>query len=112
MKHTLLLCATLTLAACGGKRDVAVSRMSMTPAVGPISQACLASDRKARSRSLCGCIQSAANRTLTSADQSRAATFYRDPHQAQEIRMSDRGSHEAFWQRYKNYAETAEAYCS
>ncbi|MEX5727490.1 hypothetical protein Ga0609869_000843 [Rhodovulum iodosum] len=78
---------------------------------GPIERACLQSDRSNGSRSLCGCIQDAANLTLTGADQRFAAKFFRDPHQAQVVRQSDNTSHEAFWQRYKRFGTTAEAFC-
>ncbi|RKF17240.1 hypothetical protein D6850_02495 [Roseovarius spongiae] len=79
---------------------------------GPISQACNASDRKARSPELCGCIQAVADQSLSRHDQVRAAGFYRDPHAAQEIRQSDRSSHETFWKAYVNYAKQAERTCS
>ena len=75
-----------------------------------IERACLNSDRGG-DRALCGCIQDAANLTLTSKDQRRAATFFADPHQAQVVRQSDRRSDEAFWQRYKNFGQTAEVFC-
>lgn len=78
---------------------------------GTIEKACLRSDRKAASRSLCGCIQEAANLTLSGSDQRLAAKFFRDPHQAQVIRQSDRSSHEAFWKRYKQFGVTAETFC-
>ncbi len=76
-----------------------------------IERACLNSERSAGNRALCGCIQDAANLTLTSRDQRMAAEFFDDPHRAQEIRQSDRRSHEAFWQRYKNFGQTAEIFC-
>lgn len=79
---------------------------------GPINKACMASDRKARSRSLCGCIQSVANKTLSGSQQRLAVSFYNDPHKAQEVRQSDRDSHEKFWQDYKNYGDTAKRVCS
>lgn len=79
---------------------------------GPIEKACLKSPRDAASSSLCGCIQDAADLVLSSKDQSLAAKFFSDPHKAQEIRQSDRRSHETFWERYKAFGETAEAYCS
>ena len=81
-------------------------------AAGRIERACLQSDRPAASRALCGCIQDAADLTLTNSDQKLAAKFFRDPHKAQEIRQSDRRSHEKFWQRYKNFGATAQAFCS
>jgi len=76
-----------------------------------IERACIKSDRAAGNRSICGCIQDAANLTLTNKDQRLAATFFADPHRAQEIRQSDRRQHESFWQRYKNFGLTAETYC-
>ncbi len=78
---------------------------------GPINKACMASDRKARSRSLCGCIQSVADNTLSPAQQRVAISFYNDPHKAQVMRQSDKASNEAFWQDYKNYGETAQRVC-
>lgn len=79
---------------------------------GPIDSACIRSDRSARSYALCGCIQQVADRTLSRADQRRAANFFKDPHQAQEVRMSKSNADNAFWARYKNFAATAEAYCT
>lgn len=78
---------------------------------GPIESACLRSGRQAANRALCGCIQQVANQTLTRSDQKQAAKFFRDPARAQEIRQSDRRSHEAFWLRYKSFGETAETFC-
>lgn len=78
---------------------------------GPIQRACLASDRKARSSELCGCIQAVADQTLSPADQRLAVGFYADPHRAQEIRQSDRAGHESFWRNYTDYAERAEQTC-
>ena len=76
-----------------------------------IERACLKSDRGQGNRALCGCIQDAANLTLTSRDQRLAATFFADPHRAQEVRRSERRSDEAFWQRYRNFGQTAETFC-
>ncbi|KCV81021.1 hypothetical protein ATO10_14504 [Actibacterium atlanticum] len=78
---------------------------------GTIERACLKADRKAASRSLCGCIQDAADLTLSKGDQKMAASFFSDPHRAQEIRQSDRSSHETFWKRYKQFGQTAQVYC-
>src|SRR5690606_4035064 len=79
---------------------------------GPIDSACVRSDRGARSGSLCGCIQQVANKTLSTADQRRAAAFFRNPDQAQQVRMSRSDADNAFWRRYTSFAGTAEAYCS
>ncbi|MEL7211632.1 MAG: hypothetical protein AAGK92_03150 [Pseudomonadota bacterium] len=78
---------------------------------GPITRACMQSDRKAASRSLCNCIQKAANTHLSRGDQRLAASFFKDPHKAQEIRQSDRRSHETFWKKYRAFGSTAETYC-
>lgn len=78
---------------------------------GMIDRACLTSGRKAANRALCKCIQFVADQSLTRSDQRLAATFFRDPHKAQEIRQSDQGSHEEFWQRYKSFGAKAEAFC-
>ena len=79
---------------------------------GPIDSACIRSDRGAGNRALCGCVQQVANMTLSNADQRRAAGFFRDPHRAQEVRMSKSNADNAFWGRYKRFASTAEAYCA
>ncbi len=78
---------------------------------GTIERACNKSDRQAANRSLCGCIQDAADMTLSGSDQRLAAKFFDDPHMAQEIRQSDRPSHEVFWKRYKEFGATAKTYC-
>lgn len=76
-----------------------------------IKNACLGSDRSGGNYALCGCIQDAANRTLTARDQRLAATFFGDPQRAQEIRQSSRSSYERFWERYRNFGLAAEAFC-
>ncbi|MGR3503620.1 hypothetical protein [Pseudaestuariivita sp.] len=78
---------------------------------GKISRACLQADRKAATRSLCGCIQAVANQSLTRSEQRLAAKFFRDPHMAQEIRQSDLPRNERFWEKYKAFGRTAEAVC-
>lgn len=77
---------------------------------GPIDNACSRSDRGASSQ-LCGCIQQVADQTLSRSDQRRAADFFRDPNEAQEVRASKSSSDDAFWSRYTKFASTAEAYC-
>ena len=117
MKQLILIVLVLTVAACG--RHDRFSGATHTPTVargapmasGPLSQACMASDRKARSRALCGCIQYVANQTLSGSQQRRAVVFYSNPHRAQEIRQSDRAGDEAFWKAYKDYGERARALC-
>lgn len=79
---------------------------------GPIDSACIRSERGAANAPLCGCIQQVADKTLSRADQRRAAGFFRDEDQAQAVRMSKSDADNAFWARYKNFAATAEAYCA
>jgi hypothetical protein len=77
-----------------------------------IERACLSSDRAAGNRTLCGCIQGVANRTLSGNDQRKAAGFFRDPDRAQQVRMSRRESDRAFWERYRAFGDYAEAACA
>ena len=78
---------------------------------GPIERACMASDRGGN-RSLCSCIQQAADATLSGSDQRRAAKFFRDPEAAHATWVSQSKSDDAFWERYKSFGATAEAYCA
>lgn len=114
MKKIVLLCVTLGLTGCGGggDRSSGPARGVQPMASGPISSACLQSDRRARSPALCGCIQAVADRTLSGADQRRAVGFYGDPHSAQVIRQSDRPRDRSFWRSYTDYALEAERVCT
>ncbi len=76
-----------------------------------IERACNASDRRAATPQLCGCIQRVADQMLTGSDQRRAARFFRDPQRAQEVRKSDSPSDDAFWSRWRNYARSAADIC-
>ena len=85
--------------------------MSGVAMAGPIERACMASDRGGN-RSLCGCIQQAADMTLSGGDQRRAAKFFKDPEAAHATWVSQTASDDAFWERYKSFGQTAEAYCA
>ncbi len=116
MKQIIILASVLLLTACGGsnrfeKSDSRTVSRAAPMAVGPISKACMASDRKARSRRLCGCIQWAANKTLSGTQQRRAVKFYRDPQLAQDTRQSDRAGDERFWKAYSDYSQRARQNC-
>jgi len=110
MKQVVFILMALGLAGCGqherfdgrsGSSSGASVSRSAPMAFGPISKACMASDRKARSRALCGCIQAAANQTLNASQQRRAVAFYDNPHRAQEVRQSDRTNDERFREAYR-----------
>lgn len=97
------------------KPAVAVAAVLLTTPfaeAGPIDNACIRSERGAANPALCGCIQQVADMTLSRADQRRAAGFFRDAQQAQDVRMSKRDADNQFWARYKTFAATAEAYCA
>lgn len=76
-----------------------------------VESACNRSSRAAAGRVLCGCIQDVADLTLNSGDQRLAVSFFQDPQKAQEIRQSDRNSHEEFWGRYKEFTTAASQLC-
>jgi len=79
---------------------------------GPIERACLSSDRSAGNRALCGCIQQAADATLSGSEQRRAAKFFKDPEDAHATWVSQSANDDTFWERYKKFGATAEAYCA
>ena len=95
-----------------GITAVAMMVLAGAAQAGPISSACNMSSRSAATPGLCGCIQRVADQTLrSSADQRRVATFFRDPDKAQVVRMSQRQSDDAFWERYVAFGQRAEASC-
>jgi hypothetical protein len=117
-KITFTALASLALiASCGGGGYKSAARyapkapIAVGSASGPISRACLMSDRKARSRQLCGCIQAVADMSLSGRDQSLAASFYSNPQKAQDIRQSDNPNNGRFWKKYREYSDTAEQIC-
>lgn len=85
---------------------------AVTASAGVVERACLKSDRKAASRSLCGCIQDVADISLSGSDQKTAASLFADPQKSQDIRQSDNRSNETFWLRYKKFGEQVEMFCS
>ena len=110
MRAAFFLVIATGLTACGAPSSYnspGVTRF----ATGPLYSACMSSDRKARSRALCGCVQAQADRDLRGGDQRLAKTFFRDPHRAQEVKMSKRPRDDDFWDRYKQFAANAERSC-
>ncbi|SFM56846.1 hypothetical protein [Shimia aestuarii] len=90
---------------------IAIPFMPSKSDAGILSRACMRSDRKAATRPMCNCIQQVANQNLSRADQRLAASFFSDPHKAQEIRQSDTRGHEQFWSRYKEFGTVVAASC-
>jgi hypothetical protein len=78
---------------------------------GEIGRACVTSGREAANSQLCSCIQGVANQSLSAADQRRASRFFGDPDRAQDVRLSDTARDDAFWERWRAFAERAEAIC-
>jgi hypothetical protein len=78
---------------------------------GPVEGACNRSDRAAASRSLCSCIQQAADMTLDRGDQRRVAKFFNDQDAVQKVKLSDTDRDDAFWRRYSAFSDTAQAMC-
>ncbi len=99
MRLLLISCVALALAACGPR------------VTGEVGKACLAADRQAASRTLCACVQNAANATLNGSDQARVATFFENPELANDTRISNRRSDERFWDRYRAFTQRAEQSC-
>ncbi len=100
----------MTIALCAGSL-VALAPAPAEAASGTINRACRASDRPAASRELCGCIQRVANKSLSRTERRKVAKWFADPHQAQQIRMSDRSSDEQLWLRYKAFGQKVRATC-
>ncbi len=107
----LMMLGAAALAGCGGGAGVATRSAVIPIASGPIASACMSSGRRSASRTRCGCVQAAANRSLSGGDQRRGAAFFADPHRAQETRQSDRPGDEAFWTRWKAFSASAERLC-
>jgi hypothetical protein len=95
---------------------VTLSLLAMTAACsggvnGKVAKACVEADRSAASTRLCSCVQQVANQSLSASDQSLAVKFFEDPQLAQDTRQSDNRSSEAFWQRYRAFANSARRQC-
>lgn len=78
---------------------------------GEVGRACIEADRRAATRTLCACVQQAANATLNGSDQIRAAEFFANPELAQQTRQSDRRTDERFWDRYKVFTQRSQQLC-
>lgn len=120
---TRMCCFTvvaLTLAACSAREprnayvpQIAPANLTNAPqfATGPISTACIIHDRRAATQARCGCVQAAANLTLSQSEQQRAVRFFAEPELLQAIKASDTPVNERFWDVWDNFADTAEQLC-
>ena len=91
--------------------SVAVAFGPGTVSANPIERACVQSDRPGVSRTLCRCIGDAADMTLSRSDMREGARFFTDPGRAQEVQLSDTRRNDAFWRRWQEFGDTAEALC-
>lgn len=91
---------------------LAVPLVPVSASAGPIENACLRLDRAQATRAMCRCVDSVAQRTLTRSEQRRAATFFRDPQLAQDVRMSRNARDTEFWARYRAFGDAAEQVCA
>ncbi|MFK7871539.1 MAG: hypothetical protein AB8B58_20175 [Roseobacter sp.] len=81
-------------------------------AQGPIYRACLDNRRSKASRSRCGCIQAAADVSLSASDQQRGTRYFSNPAALQEVRQSGNPGNERFWGNWTRFADTASQLCS
>lgn len=88
-----------TLGACGPRVN------------GEIARACVDSDRSAANARLCNCIGTVASRELGRSDQRRLISFFEDPERANDIKIDDSRSADAFWDRYRAFTRQAERSC-
>nr|WP_246414426.1 arginine transporter [Yoonia ponticola] len=95
---------------------VTLSLLALTAACGAgvngrVAKACVDADRSAASTRLCSCVQRVADQSLNASDQALAVKFFEDPQLAQDTRQSDNTSNEAFWLRYRAFANSASRQC-
>ncbi len=81
-------------------------------AAGPVATACNIHNRGTANRQKCGCIQAAADLTLSQAQQQRSTRFFTEPELLQAVKLSDTPQNERFWYEWERFAETAERMCA
>lgn len=78
---------------------------------GPIANACLQQDRRGASQARCGCVQAAADLTMSQSVQQRSVRFFNEPELLQAMKLSDTPENERYWAIWASFAETAEQLC-
>lgn len=121
IRLVVTLCLVGGLAACGSARNQMSGSYKSSDAVslegaakfanGPIGNACNAHNRRVANNARCGCIQAAANLTLSQEEQMRAVRFFGEPELLQAIKLSDTPPNERFWYAWARFADTAEELC-
>lgn len=71
----------------------------------------MSSGRNGANRNTCGCIQLAADQTLSGSDQKRGASFFGNPELAHSVRLSDTERDDAFWARWRRFGDAADQLC-
>jgi hypothetical protein len=99
MRIVALLSVIAVLAACAPRVN------------GAIAKACVDSDRRAANAALCNCIGQVASQDLSRSDQRRLISFFGDPERANDIKIDDSPSADAFWSRYRAFTRRAERSC-
>lgn len=121
LRRVLLGGALIVLCACGNEPVQRVQVADVPPAAidastprfaeGPIGTACKIHNRGQANTARCGCIQAAANLTLSQSQQQRSVRFFNEPELLQAVKLSDTPANERFWKEWAAFAETAENLC-
>jgi len=120
-RFSVMGCLCLILGSCSsdtgrssntGSAQGLISESTPRFAAGPIATACQIHNRNRATTERCGCIQAAANITLSKSQQERSVRFFAEPDLLQTVKASDTPENERFWDAWDGFAETAEALCS
>lgn len=95
----------------GASGPASIDVTTARSASGPIGTACLIHNRRLASQQRCGCVQAAADLTLSQSEQQRGVRFFSEPDLLQQIRQSDAPANERFWASWKAFSQTAEDLC-
>ena len=88
-----------------------VLMMAPQASANVIETACRQLDTASATAARCRCVGEVATQSLTKSDQRKVATWFKDPHQAQVVRQSDKRRDEKLWARYKAFGDAAARSC-